>query len=194
MALEAAALERASAEAAKLAQAEADVAWRRREQTRLEEMEESLFPGGQVDHILIDGHNLVHRVFRPEDEGQTRPWLESMVALMAARLEARGWDTLTHLVFDTRYQSNFHPAAHGVRIYFANNTTEGGADAKIDSLLRDETPLGSSCMVISTDRNHVWSSAQALADAEGRDIDLVQIELLAGYLQALGDTVKELTE
>jgi hypothetical protein len=42
-------------------------------------------------------------------------------------------------------------------------------------------------MVVSTDRKHVWSDALEMMQTDGTDIDLVQIELLAQYLQTLDD-------
>jgi hypothetical protein len=186
---DAADLERAAAEAARRARLEQEVAWSAREYERLEAMESELFPGGEVDHILVDGHNLVHRVFRPEDEARTRPWLERMVETMAARLESRDWKPSIHLVFDTTSESNSRPGAHGVRVYFENNVTGGGADAAIARLLREGDPRAS-YMVVSTDRQHVWADAAEFAASEGAVVDVVQVEMLARFLQAL-DAVSE---
>jgi len=149
-------------------------------------MEHTLFPDAEIGHIIIDGHNLVHRVFRPEDEARTRPWLEGMVERMSLRLEDRGWASQIHLVFDSRTNSNSRAAGHGLRVYFHNNVTDGGADACIAQLLRDGNPRAS-YMVVSTDRKHVWTDALELARSEGTEIDLVQIELLAQYLQTLDE-------
>lgn len=176
--------ERQAAEEAQRLRAEQEAAWSARETARLEDMETDLFPDGQIDQILIDGHNLVHRVFRPEDEARTRPWLEHMVGVMAARLESRGWSTCTHLVFDTQYNSNDRAEPHGVRVHFKNKANEGGADARIAELLREGSPT-SRYMIVSTDRKHVWSDAEDHMREEGVSVDLVQIEMLARYLQAL---------
>ncbi len=177
---------RQAAEAARRQQDDMDRAWELRERSRLEECERALFQDRQVDYMLIDGHNLVHRVFRPEDEARTRPWLERMVDLMAEGLERRGQDTKIELVFDTKSPSNSRPAGHGVTVHFHNNVTEGGADARILQLLEEGSP-SAHFMVVSTDRRHVWSAADELAAADGMQIDLVQVELLAQYLQTLDD-------
>lgn len=177
---------RQAAEAARRQQDDMDRAWELRERSRLEECERALFQDRQVDYMLIDGHNLVHRVFRPEDEARTRPWLERMVDLMAEGLERRGQDTKIELVFDTKSPSNSRPAGHGVTVHFHNNVTEGGADARILQLLEEGSP-NAHFMVVSTDRRHVWSAADELAAADGMQIDLVQVELLAQYLQTLDD-------
>ena|GEM_PF-6341022 len=179
---------RQAAEAARRQQDDMDRAWELRERSRLEECERALFQDRQVDYMLIDGHNLVHRVFRPEDEARTRPWLERMVDLMAEGLERRGQDTKIELVFDTKSPSNSRPAGHGVTVHFHNNVTEGGADARILQLLEEGSP-SAHFMVVSTDRRHVWSAADELAAADGMQIDLVQVELLAQYLQTLDDLI-----
>lgn len=181
---------RQAAEAARRQQDDMDRAWELRERSRLEECERALFQDRQVDYMLIDGHNLVHRVFRPEDEARTRPWLERMVDLMAEGLEWRGWDTKIELVFDTKSPSNSRPAGHGVTVHFHNNVTEGGADARILQLLEEGSP-SAHYMVVSTDRRHVWSAADQLAATDGMQIDLVQVELLAQYLQTLDDLIGE---
>ncbi len=177
-------LERAAAERARQARAEQEAAWSLREHERLQDMEHELFPDGEIDHILIDGHNLVHRVFRPEDEARTRPWLEHMVEKMAERLERRGWQACVHLVFDTSGVSNNRSGAHGVRVYFENNAKGGGADSQVARLLREGNPRAS-YMVVSTDRRHVWTDAIEFMRTEGAIVDPVQVELLARYLQAL---------
>lgn len=177
--------ERHRAEAARQAREDMNVEWRRREEERLIELEGQLFET-PFDHVIIDGHNLVHRVFRPEDEARTRPWLESMVERMAEVLEEYGWATRIHLVFDTQYNSNMRLAAHGVQVYFHNNTTEGGADAKIASLLDELNPLAK-IMVVSTDHKHVWTDTIAKMHSDDREVDLVEVELMAQYLQALND-------
>lgn len=174
------------AEAARDHQREVERAWRDREYSRLAERENALFPDGQIDHIIIDGHNLVHRVFRPEDEARTRPWLEEVVARMAERLEEWGWDSRIHLVFDTHSASSSRTAGHGVTVYFHNNTREGGADAKIGQLI-SEGYLDATYMVVSTDRRHVWSDSLERMQSEGMNVDLVQVELLAKYLAALDE-------
>lgn len=181
---------RQAAETALRLQDDMDRAWELRERDRLEECERALFQDRQVDHMLIDGHNLVHRVFRPEDEARTRPWLERMVDLMAEGLEQRGWDTKIELVFDTRSPSNSRPAGRGVTVHFHNNVTEGGADARILQLLEEGSPHAH-YMVVSTDRRHVWSAADQLAASDGLQIDLVQVELLAQYLQMLDELIEE---
>lgn len=181
---------RQAAEAARWQQDDMDRAWELRERSRLEECERALFQDRQVDYMLIDGHNLVHRVFRPEDEARTRPWLERMVDLMAEGLERRGQDTKIELVFDTKSLSNSRPAGHGVTVHFHNNVTEGGADARILQLLEEGSP-SAHYMVVSTDRRHVWSAADQLAATDGMQIDLVQVELLAQYLQTLDDLIGE---
>lgn len=178
--------ERRTAEAARKAQEEMSLAWRLREEQRFIELEESLLQNGPFDHVLIDGHNLVHRVFRPEDESRTRPWLEDMAAEFAEVLEERGWGTRIHLVFDTQYRSNSRTGGHGVEVYFHNNVAEGGADAKIATLLDELNPVAR-IMVVSTDRRHVWTETLNTMQEQERDVDLVQVELLAQYLQALGD-------
>lgn len=180
---------RQAAETALRLQDDMDRAWELRERSRLEECERALFQDRQVDYMLIDGHNLVHRVFRPEDEARTRPWLERMVDLMAEGLEQRGWDTKIELVFDTKSSSNSRPAGRGVTVHFHNNVTEGGADARILQLLEEGSP-DARYMVVSTDRRHVWSAADQLAASDGIQIDLVQVELLAQYLQTLDDLIK----
>lgn len=180
---------RQAAETALRLQDDMDRAWELRERGRLEECERALFQDRQVDYMLIDGHNLVHRVFRPEDEARTRPWLERMVDLMAEGLEQRGWDTKIELVFDTKSSSNSRPAGRGVTVHFHNNVTEGGADARILQLLEEGSP-DARYMVVSTDRRHVWSAADQLAASDGIQIDLVQVELLAQYLQTLDDLIK----
>lgn len=178
--------QRKEAEEARLRQAEMEQSWEVRERTRLEDRERALFPDGQIDCIIIDGHNLVHRVFRPEDEARTRPWLERMTLLMAERLERRGWDSRVHLVFDTQHNTNSRGAGHGLKVHFRNNVHEGGADAKIRELLEEGNPAAR-YMVISTDRKHVWSDALEVMESEGTEIDLVQVELLAQYLQTLDE-------
>lgn len=180
---------RQAAEIALRLQDDMDRAWELRERGRLEECERALFQDRQVDYMLIDGHNLVHRVFRPEDEARTRPWLERMVDLMAEGLEQRGWDTKIELVFDTKSSSNSRPAGRGVTVHFHNNVTEGGADARILQLLEEGSP-DARYMVVSTDRRHVWSAAGQLAVSDGIQIDLVQVELLAQYLQTLDDLIE----
>jgi hypothetical protein len=45
-------------------------------------------------------------------------------------------------------------------------------------------------MVVSTDRRHVWSAADQLAASDNMQIDLVQVELLAQYLQTLDDLIE----
>jgi len=180
---------RQAAETALRLQDDMDRAWELRERGRLEECERALFQDRQVDYMLIDGHNLVHRVFRPEDEARTRPWLERMVDLMAEGLEQRGWDTKIELVFDTKSSSNSRPAGRGVTVHFHNNVTEGGADARILQLLEEGSP-DARYMVVSTDRRHVWSAADQLAASDGIQIDLVQVELLAQYLQTLDDLIE----
>lgn len=179
-------LERQAAMDARHAQEQAALAWDMRERERLAERERLLFPDGQIDHIIIDGHNLLHRVFRPEDEKSTRPWLERVIGLMAVRLEERGWASCIHLVFDTPHNSNSRGAGHGFTIHFQNNILEGGADARIAELLREGNPQ-SRYMVVSTDRKHVWSDALELMKSDGIEVDLVQIELLAQYLQTLDE-------
>jgi len=181
---------RQAAETALRLQDDMDRAWELRERSRLEECERALFQDRQVDYMLIDGHNLVHRVFRPEDEARTRPWLEHMVELMAEGLEQRGWDTKTELVFDTKSSSNSRPAGRGVTVHFHNNVSEGGADARILQLLEEGSP-DAHYMVVSTDRRHVWSAAEQLAASDGIQIDFVQVELLAQYLQTLDDLIGE---
>lgn len=178
--------ERQAAEDARKREAEAARAWEARERERIEEMEREIFPDGQIDHIIIDGHNLLHRTFRPEEESRTRPWLERIVAEMALRLEHRGWDSCIHLVFDTQHASNRYTAGHGVQVYFENNGRGGGADARIAALLREGNPHAH-YMVVSTDRRHVWTDAMDFIVSEGTEVELVQVELLVGYLQALGD-------
>ncbi|MEL7667266.1 MAG: hypothetical protein AAGU73_03565 [Actinomycetota bacterium] len=180
---------RQAAETALRLQDDMDRAWELRERSRLEECERALFQDRPVDYMLIDGHNLVHRVFRPEDEARTRPWLERMVDLMAEGLEQRGWDTKIELVFDTKSSSNSRPAGRGVTVHFHNNVTEGGADARILHLLEEGSP-DARYMVVSTDRRHVWSAADQLAASDGIQIDLVQVELLAQYLQTLDDLIE----
>lgn len=175
-----------NAEEARKAQEEMSLAWRLREEQRFIELEESLLQDGPFDHIIIDGHNLVHRVFRPEDEARTRPWLEDMVVEFAEVLEENNWGTRIHLVFDTQYQSNCRSQGHGVDVYFHNNVTEGGADARISELLDELNPL-SKIMVVSTDLRHVWSDTMAKMREQDREVELVQVELLAQYLQALSD-------
>lgn len=177
--------ERHRAEEARQAREDMNVAWRRREEERLIELEKQLFES-PFDHVIIDGHNLVHRVFRPEDEARTRPWLESMVERMAEVLEEYEWSTRIHLVFDTQYNSNMRLAGHGVQVYFHNNVSEGGADAKIASLLDELNPLAR-IMVVSTDHKHVWTDTLAKMHSEEREVDLVEVELMAQYLQALND-------
>lgn len=177
---------RKAAEDARQQQDEMDRAWELRERSRLEECERALFPDGPIDHILIDGHNLVHRVFRPEDEARTRPWLEKMVDVMALKLDARGWTTRIELVFDTKYVSNSRGAGRGVTVHFHNNVNEGGADAKIQQLLQEGNP-GARYMVVSTDRKHVWGDTLEKMQSEDMNIELVQIELLAQYLQTLDE-------
>jgi len=177
---------RREAEDAQRLQADLEQAWALRERSRLEERERALFPDGQVDYIIIDGHNLVHRVFRPDDEARTRPWLERMAGVMAEQLERRGWQSRVDLVFDTPHVSNSRGAGHGLTIHFHNNVREGGADAKISQLITEGNPTAR-YMVVSTDRKHVWSDALEMMQTDGTDIDLVQIELLAQYLQTLDD-------
>lgn len=187
---EAADMERLAAQQARDSQAQAEIAWSMREQDRLEQQEAELFPDGQVDHIIIDGHNLVHRVFRPEDEKSTRAWLERLVGELAQRLEDRGWASRIHLVFDTKYESNTRGAGHGLTVYFQNNNGlgGGGADARISQLLGEYNPA-SKYMVVSTDRKHVWSDAIKQMNDAGVDVDLVQVELLAQYLQTLDEVL-----
>ncbi len=182
-------LEQQRAEAARRASEEAHQAWEQQERDRISELEAELF-GGDPDHVIIDGHNLVHRVYRPEDEARTRPWLERMIVRVAERLEAQGRDLRFHLVFDTQHGSNSRGAGHGVDIHFQNNATEGGADAKIGELLDEGNPAAR-YMVVSTDRKHVWADASGRIDGDGLEIDLVQIELLANYLQALDHSERQ---
>ncbi|MDT8434773.1 MAG: hypothetical protein RQ731_08475 [Anaerosomatales bacterium] len=177
--------ERERAIAARRAQEEADEAWLQKEQDRLLELEAQLFGTVPPDHVIIDGHNLVHRVYRPEEEASTRPWLEKTVLKMAERVEGEDWDIRFHLVFDTPHRSNTRGAGHGVDVHFHNNVAEGGADARIAELLEEGNPAAR-YMVVSTDRKHVWSDALERMNAEGSEIDLVQVELLASYLQMLG--------
>lgn len=176
--------ERERAAIARQAQLDADEAWRQREQDRLLELEAELFGKAPPDHVIIDGHNLVHRVYRPEDEARTRPWLEKMVLKMAERVESYGWDVRFHLAFDSKYPSNKYEAGHGMDVYFENNVTKGGADARIARLLEEGNPHAH-YLVVSTDRKHVWSDALERVRGDGQDIDLVQVELLASYLQVL---------
>ena len=176
-------LEREAAAVARQAQEDADVAWRQLETDRITELETQLF-SQDVDHVIIDGHNLTHRVYRPEDEERTRPWLEKVVVKMAQRLETQGREMRIHLVFDTPYNSNHLTLGHGVDLYFRNNVTDGGADAKIAELLDEGNPHAR-YMVVSTDRKHVWTDALEKMNSDGHEIDLVQVELLASYLQAL---------
>jgi len=169
---------------ARKAQEQADQSWRERARERMLEHEADLFGKGPFDHVIIDGHNLVGRIFRPEEEARTRPWLEKMVHKMAARLEEREWECRFHLVFDTPHQSNQRGIGHGVEVYFQNNPKEGGADARIAQILTECDPQAR-YMVVSTDRKHVWADALERIESESQDIDLVQVELLAGYLQLL---------
>ena len=177
-------IERERALLARQAQADADKAWSHWERERLAELEAELFGTTPPDHVVIDGHNLVHRVYRPDEEASTRPWLEKTVVKMARRADARGWDVRFHLVFDTPRNSNKLALGHGVDLYFHNNVTGGGADAKIAELLEEGNPLAR-YMVVSTDRKHVWADALERMNTEGHEIDLVQVELLASYLQTL---------
>lgn len=183
---EAAEIQRTAAETARNKQAEVERAWAEQEKERLKEHEDTLFPDGPLGHIIIDGHNLILRAHRPDAEKSTREWLEKMVGRMAQRLEARGWDTRIHLAFDTPHASNQFNAAHGVTVYFCNNTYEGGADAKIRAILEEGNPFAR-YMVVSTDRKHVWADAIEWMKGEQADVDIVQVELLARYLETLDE-------
>lgn len=172
--------------AAKLAQEqhEAELSWQQQEQAKLLELETYLFTDIRPDHVIIDGHNLILRVWRPDEESSTRQWVQKLVVEMAQRVEEKGWDTRFHLVFDTPHDSNVKSVGRGVDVYFQNNVTEGGADQRIAQIMEEGNPKAR-YLVVSTDRKDVWTAALELEDGHQYDIDLVQVELLAKYLETL---------
>lgn len=187
-ALEKASRERQDALEARRVKQQLEQAWATREIDRLREdleaREDSLFIGGAPDHIIIDGHNLIHRSFRPDDEPSTRGWLVRLTEQMADRLLLKGESSRIELCFDTTYPSNEEARRPNLKVLFNNNVTEGGADAKIAALLREGDPHAR-YQVVSTDFRHVWRDAIHGEENEGLDVDLVMIEKMRDYLQAL---------
>ncbi len=166
-------------------QRQLDETWAGREAERIEadlaRWEAELTANGQPKHIVIDGHNLILRRFSPQMERTTREWLGEMVCEMNAEL---GLDI--HLVFDgpVHMESSVQAICSGVKRYYASDA-DGGADARIASLIREFAPSDKT-LVVSTDYRHVWSNAEE-AREEGYDVDLLQAEPLHNYLIALDD-------
>ncbi len=181
--------ERAACQAELDAAAQREKCWINLAESRLADEWTALFPAGVPDNILIDGHNLIFRTRRPESERSTRAWLEKIMLEMAKRIEEEGHETRIELVFDTSYNSNFYTHGHGLTVHFANNTDGvSGADERIAQFLRERHPEDS-YQIISTDRLHVWSDAIAESEANEIDVDLVQVEALSRYLEALQEVV-----
>lgn len=178
--------QRAADEEALLRQQQDEQSWRAAKESGVQAAFDELFRFGVPDNILIDGHNLILRTRRPEYERQTRPWLESIVKAMAQRLEADGHSTRIELVFDSPHPSNHHSMGHGLTVHFADNSDHrSGADERIIDFLKERHP-SDSYMIVSTDMRHIWSAAEVEAAEAGIDnVDLVQVELLARYLEAL---------
>ena len=179
------ALERERAVVEQRRQVDSDEAWALREAERIESdlatWESALFAEGTPRHVLIDGHNLILRRYEPHMERTTRAWLERLVCAMNQDL---GLDI--RLVFDCpdRLDASEDAICVGVRRYF-HRDADGGADAKIASLLREFAPTDKT-LVASSDHRHVWANAEEARD-EGYDVSLVSAELLHNYLIALDD-------
>jgi len=171
---------------------ETDEAWARRQSERIAadiaRGEQALFVDGVPQHLLIDGHNLILRRYEPQMERTTRAWLERMVCVMNQHYELD-----IRLVFDApiQFASNEETICSGVRRYY-HSDSEGGADARIASLLREFSPEDLT-LVASSDHRHIWADAEE-ARREGYNVSLVTAETLHNYLIALDDRQMELAE
>jgi len=164
---------------------QSDEAWATRERDRissdLAKWKQVVFADGEPGHLLVDGHNLILRRYEANMERTSRAWLEEMVCAMNAEL-----DLDIRLVFDgpDSLPSSDDVICNGVHRYF-HSDAEGGADARIASLIREFPPTDKT-LVASSDRRHVWTDALC-AQEEGYEVSCVSAEDLHNYLIALDD-------
>lgn len=174
---------RSEAEEARRKQAEIEAAWRERERERLARMERAIFGSPLPEMVIIDGHNAILRAHGRQAEREQRPRFIESMRMMASRLAELDSGCRVVVCFDTRTAPSETIEAPNLVIRYCA-LKDGGADSAILQLMEAAHPR-SRCLVVSTDRKHVWRDALRTRAERDSRIGIMDVEPLLDYLATL---------